>query len=78
MGWKNITKDQAETFEILMNMFLKATFSIVVIVILILTFCKLTKAKEWSETVPLATLEAILTNTVYRAFKHYFPVKKEE
>ncbi|MGX7687165.1 hypothetical protein ACWA1C_08385 [Flectobacillus roseus] len=78
MALKDITKEQAETYDILTNMALKAFFSVVVIGILITAFCYLVNRTEWSQTVPLAAIEILLTNTVYRAFKHYFPIKKEE
>lgn len=69
----SITREQAKVYEILLNMGLKALFSIVVIGVYIYIIFKFFSLKDWSQTVPLAGLEAFLTHTVYVAFKHYFP-----
>ena len=71
-------KEQAEVFKILLDMALKAIFSLVVIGVYITIIYKFFSLKEWSQTIPLAGLEAFLTNTLYTAFKHYFPVNSEQ
>ena len=70
-----ITREQAKVYAIILDMILKAIFSIAVIVVFVgIIYCYFTYSlKEWSQTVPLASLEAFLAGTMYVAFRHYFP-----
>ena len=68
-------KENVEVYRIILDMIMKFIFSIVVIGVFVYIIIKFFTITEWSQTVPLAFLEAVLAGTLFVAFRHYFPKK---
>ena len=71
-----VSKEQAEVYEIIATMIVRIVLAFVVLCAFIAVLVALFFVRGWSQTVPLAALEIVLTGTVFQVFKHYFPAKK--
>lgn len=71
-----LDKDQVLVYKIILNMVMKAIFGLVALGVFVYIVLEICSVREWSQTVPLAALDAILAGTLYKAFGHYFPSKE--
>ncbi|WP_288438138.1 hypothetical protein [uncultured Chryseobacterium sp.] len=73
----NVTKDQANVYKILTDIILKFILTIVFILAFCAVMYYLLKAEpQWAKTAPLATIELVLSGTVYKMVDHFYPQKK--
>ncbi len=75
-----VSREQVEVYQIIFNMIMKAIFGLVVLgvfIYIIIMYFSLEDPK-WAQTVPLASLEAILAGTLFVAYRHYFPSTKAD
>ncbi|MEM5565710.1 hypothetical protein WNY78_11375 [Psychroserpens sp. AS72] len=69
-----MTERQAKVFKILVDIGLKAIFGIAALfAFFLILFYILNSQCDWQDKAVLASLEAILSYTVYKVFNHYFP-----
>lgn len=71
-----ISKDQADVYKIIADIFQKLLLTIVFII----TFCivmyfLITVEPKWSKTLPLGIIEGLLVNNVRRMVLHFYPTK---
>lgn len=73
----SIDKDKANVYKILSEIIQKCFLTFVLTVILcFVTYYLVTSEPEWAKTAPLATIEGVLTHTVYKMVSHFYPQKK--
>lgn len=73
----NVSREQANVYKILTDIFLKFFLTIVFsIVFCVVMYFLLMADAVWSKTGPLAAIELALSGTVYKLAGHFFPTKK--
>jgi|GEM_PF-3346223 len=74
----NISKEQANVYKILSEIFLKVLVTITFLGVFIAIVIQLLYAEPtWSKTAPLAIIEGILSMTIYKMVDYFFPRKNK-
>jgi len=71
-----ITKEKAMVYKIIIDLFWKSMFSLAILISFFLILNKIFGISDWKIVAPLSFVEIFLANTMFRVFKHYFPIKE--
>lgn len=73
-----ITKEKAMVYKIIVDLFWKSMFSLAILISFFVILYKIFGISDWKIVVPLSLVEIFLVNTMFRVFKHYFPIKEKK
>lgn len=73
----SLNEDKAKVYEIIGNLIMKLLFSIAAIVAFFMVLVRYLDTKTTFDAVKYGAIEVLLGSTVFIAFKHFFPSKKD-